>query len=305
MYDVIIIGGGPAGLTAGLYCARNRLQTLLFEGEVPGGQAALTETIENYPGFPDGIGGAELMDLFARQAQSFGMEMRLERVIAVRLADHPKVVTTARESYEAGAVIIATGAKSRPLGVPGEEEFRGRGVSYCATCDGAFFRDKKVAVVGGGDAAVEEALFLTRFAREVVIIHRRGELRATRILQERAQANERICFLWNTVVEAVEGDTTMKQLALRRVDTGEQFQEPADGLFVFIGTQPATSFLQGVLPLTPEGYIETNATMSTTVPGVFAAGDVRAKELRQVATAVGEGAQAAMSAQRYLAALRA
>lgn len=304
MYDIIIIGGGPAGLTAGLYGARNRLQTLLFEGEVPGGQAALTETIENYPGFPAGIGGPELMDLFVRQAQAFGMEMRSERVTAVRLADHPKVVTTARDSYEAGAVIIATGAKPRPLGVPGEEEFRGRGVSYCATCDGAFFRGKKVVVVGGGDAAVEEAIFLTRFAGEVVIIHRRGELRATRILQERAQHNASIRFLLNAVVEAVEGDTTMKQLVLRRVDTGEQYKEPADGLFVFIGTQPATSFLQGVLPLTPEGYIETNATMATTMPGVFAAGDVRAKELRQVATAVGEGAQAAMSALHYLTALK-
>lgn len=304
MYDVIIIGGGPAGLTAGLYSARNGLATLLLEGGPPGGQAALTETIENYPGFPGGIGGPELMSLFARQALDFGLEMRSEMVTDVDLEGVEKTVTTASNTYRCRAVIVASGAKSRPLGVPGEKEFTGRGVSYCATCDGAFFRNKRVAVVGGGDAAVEEALFLTKFARQVIIIHRRDELRATRVLQERARANDRIEFVWKAVVEAIEGDRAVERVVLRRVDTGERFVEPVDGVFVFIGTEPNTGFLRGKLPLTPEGYIETSADMSTSIPGVFAAGDVRAKELRQVATAVGDGAQAAMSAEKYLAALK-
>lgn len=304
MYDVIIIGGGPAGLTTGLYSARNGLATLLLEGGAPGGQAALTETIENYPGFPGGIGGPELMSLFARQALDFGLEMQAEMVTDLDLAGTEKTVATAGNTYQCRAVVIASGAKSRPLGVPGEKEFTGRGVSYCATCDGAFFRDKKVAVVGGGDAAVEEALFLTKFARQVVIIHRRDELRATRVLRERAQANDKIQFIWKAVVEAVEGDRAVERVTLRRVDTGERYPEPVDGIFVFIGTEPNTSFLRGKLPLTPEGYIETSAEMSTSLPGVFAAGDVRAKELRQVATAVGDGAQAAMSAEKYLAALK-
>ncbi|TDA63450.1 MAG: thioredoxin-disulfide reductase [Clostridia bacterium] len=303
MHDVIVIGGGPAGLTAGLYSARNGLATMLLEGGPPGGQAALTETIENYPGFPGGIGGPELMSLFARQALDFGLKMRAEMVAEVDLQGEEKTVTTAGNTYQCRALIIASGAKSRPLGVPGEKEFTGRGVSYCATCDGAFFRNKKVAVVGGGDAAVEEALFLTKFARQVAIIHRRDELRATRVLQERARANDKIKFIWKAVVEAIEGDRAVEKVALRRVDTGERFTEPVDGIFVFVGTEPNTGFLQGKLPLTPEGYVETSAQMATSIPGVFAAGDVRAKELRQVATAVGDGAQAAMSAEKYLAAL--
>lgn len=303
VYDLAVIGGGPAGLTAALYAARAGLRTVLFEAGLPGGQAALTDVIENYPGFPQGVNGAQLMEQFLQQATRFGAEIRLEEVRRVALGTATKLVVTARGEYQARAVVLATGARQGRLGVPGEEEFLGRGVSFCATCDGAFFREKKVAVVGGGDAAVEEALFLTRFAREVILIHRRDHLRAAHILQERAMANEKIRFYWKTVVERVLGKGKVEALALRQVETGETFEEPVDGLFVFVGTVPNTDLVreEGVA-LDAQGYVITDAELGTSVTGVFAAGDVRAKKVRQVATAVGDGAEAALAAERFLTA---
>ncbi|HHY59744.1 MAG TPA: thioredoxin-disulfide reductase [Clostridia bacterium] len=302
VYDVLVIGGGPAGLTAGLYAARAGRKVALIEKAMPGGQAFLTNEIENYPGFPEGIGGPELMMAFQQQATRFGLEIINGEIVSVDLAgETKKLVAADGQEYLAKAVIIATGAQPKNLGVPGEEEFRGRGVSYCATCDGAFFRGKKVAVVGGGDSAVEEALFLTRFASRVVIIHRRDQLRAINVLQERARSNEKIEFRLNHVVEAILGDQKVERLRLKNVVTGEVVEEEFDGVFVFVGTQPNTKFLEGVLALDEQGRIITNETMGTSLKGVFAAGDVRNTPLRQVATAVGDGAIAAYSAEHYLA----
>lgn len=301
LYDLVIIGGGPAGLTAGLYGARAGLKTMIIEMSMPGGQAGLTDAIENYPGFPQGISGPELMSKFFQQAKNFGAETAMTQVKGVSLAGDIKTVYTTKGEYQARAVIIASGAQAKPLNVPGEAEFRGRGVSYCATCDGAFFKDKKVAVIGGGDSAVEEALFLTKFAREVVIVHRRDRLRATKVLQERAKANPKIDFRWNCVVESITGGSMVEAINLKNVKTGETFQEPVDGVFVFIGTIPNTDFLDASIGLNEKGYIIANDFLSTAIPGVFVAGDVREKFLRQVATAVGDGATAAMAAERYLA----
>ncbi|AKX95279.1 thioredoxin reductase [Moorella thermoacetica] len=301
VYDLMIIGGGPAGLTAALYGARGGLNTILLEMGAPGGQAGQTDRIENYPGFPDGITGIDLAMKFAEQAQRFGARLEMTTVREVDFSGANKKVITSNGEYEARAVIIASGAHPRPLGVPGEAELRGRGVSYCATCDGAFFRDKKVAVVGGGDSAVEEALFLTRFASQVTIIHRRDALRATRVIQDRARDNPKISFQWNTVVNAIQGKDKVSSLQLKDVRTGALREEPFDGVFIFIGLEPNTDFLGGALTLDPDGYIVTREDLATSIPGVFAAGDVRAKNFRQVSTAVGDGAVAAMAAERYLA----
>ncbi|OIQ54106.1 thioredoxin-disulfide reductase [Neomoorella thermoacetica] len=301
VYDLMIIGGGPAGLTAALYGARGGLNTILLEMGAPGGQAGQTDRIENYPGFPDGITGIDLAMKFAEQAQRFGARLEMTTVREVDFSRANKKVITSNGEYEARAVIIASGAHPRPLGVPGEAELRGRGVSYCATCDGAFFRDKKVAVVGGGDSAVEEALFLTRFASQVTIIHRRDALRATRVIQDRARDNPKISFQWNTVVNAIQGKDKVSSLQLKDVRTGALREEPFDGVFIFIGLEPNTDFLGGALTLDPDGYIVTREDLATSIPGVFAAGDVRAKNFRQVSTAVGDGAVAAMAAERYLA----
>ncbi len=301
VYDLMIIGGGPAGLTAALYGARGGLNTIVLEAGVPGGQAGQTDIIENYPGFPEGINGFELADRFLQQAQRFGVKLEMAAVTGVELGSELKKAVTENGEYSARAVIIATGARPRPLDVPGEKEFQGRGVSYCATCDGAFFRDKKVAVVGGGDSAVEEALFLTRFAREVTIIHRRDTLRAARVLQERARDNAKISFHWQTVVEAIKGTDRVQKLQLRDVKTNAIREEDFDGVFIFIGLEPNSSFLGQALATDPGGYIITEENLETSVKGVFAAGDVRAKEFRQVSTAVGDGTVAAMAAERYLA----
>ncbi|PRR69292.1 thioredoxin-disulfide reductase [Neomoorella humiferrea] len=302
-HDLLIIGGGPAGLTAALYGARGGLDTVVLEMGAPGGQAGLTDRIENYPGFPEGITGLELAMKFAEQAQRFGARLETATVQGVDFTGSVKKVLSSSGTFEARAVIIASGAHPRPLGVPGEEEFRGRGVSYCATCDGAFFRDKKVAVIGGGDSAVEEALFLTRFASQVTIIHRRDTLRAAKILQERARDNPKISFAWNTVVTRIKGGEKVEGLELKDVGSGAVREEAFDGVFIFIGLEPNTSFLQGVVTLDAQGYIVTREDLATSVPGVFAAGDVRVKEFRQVSTAVGDGAVAAMAAERYLASL--
>jgi thioredoxin reductase (NADPH) len=302
-HDLLIIGGGPAGLTAALYGARGGLDTVVLEMGVPGGQAGQTDRIENYPGFPEGISGIELAMKFAEQAGRFGARVEMTTVQGVAFNGDSKRVFTDSGEFTARAVIIASGAHPRPLGVPGEEQWRGRGVSYCATCDGAFFRNKKVAVVGGGDAAVEEALFLTRFASQVAIIHRRDALRATKVIQERARDNPKVSFHWNTVVTAIKGRDKVGSLELKDIRSGATREEDFDGVFIFIGLEPNTAFLGGALALNDGRYIVTRENLATSVPGVFAAGDVCAKDFRQVSTAVGDGAVAAMAAERYLAGL--
>lgn len=299
--DLLIIGGGPAGLTAGLYAARAGLKTLLLEMAAPGGQAAVTDTIDNYPGFPEGISGPELMMKFMAQAERFGLETRYEGVLEVNFSPREKLVKTDGGDYVAQAVIIASGASPRELGVPGEKEFRGRGVSYCATCDGAFFRNKRVLVVGGGDAAVEEGIFLTKFASQVILVHRREALRATRVLQDRALANEKMELRFNAVVEEIRGGRLVESVRLKDTTTGDVLDEPIDGVFIFVGTEPNTGFLGQAVTLDERGYVLTNETLGASVAGVFAAGDVRSKFLRQVSTAVGDGAVAAMAAERWLA----
>jgi len=304
IWDLLILGAGPAGLTAALYGARGGLSTLVLEQASPGGQAALTERVENYPGFPEGIGGIELSLRFLEQAQKFGARLEIASVEGVELEGPEKKVFTSQGVYTGRALIIATGTRPRKLGVPGEEEFRGRGVSYCATCDGAFFKGKKVAVMGGGDAAVEEALFLTRFASQVVLIHRREALRAAKVIQERALAHPQLEIYWNTVVKEIRGDEKVRSLLLQDVREGSLREEPFDGVFIFVGTEPNTAFLGDKLKLDPGGYVVTDAHLATSVPGVFAAGDVRSKDFRQISTAVGDGATAAMAAERYLASIK-
>jgi thioredoxin reductase (NADPH) len=302
-YELIIVGAGPAGLTAGLYGARSGLKTLLLEKSMPGGQAALTEIIENYPGYPQGVNGSKLMMSFLEQALRFGMEFKSAEVTSVNFNALEKKVEAGSEMFTAKAVILATGGSPKFLSVPGEKEFHGKGVSYCATCDGPFFPDKKLIVVGGGDSAIEEAIFLTGYARKVILVHRRDHLRAARVLQERAMKNSKLHLCLNSVVEKIEGEQSVQKVVLKNVQTGETKEEDADGVFVFIGNKPNTSFLQGVIDLDDQGYIITQKLLMTSVPGVFAAGDVREKFLRQVSTAVGDGAEAAMAAERYIAGL--
>lgn len=301
IYDVVIIGGGPAGLTAGLYASRARLKTLLLEAMSVGGQMMTTDIVENYPGFPQGISGAELTATMEEQAKRFGLMTEIREVVGLHVTEGRKSVNTAEGEYQAGAVIICTGTEYRKLGIPGEAEFTGRGVSYCATCDGAFFEDSKIVVVGGGDSALTEALFLTKFAGEITIIHRRDALRATKIYQERAFANPKINFLWDSVVEEIKGNQTVERVLVRNVKSGEVSEVPTEGVFMFIGIEPKTAFLQGVVELDESGYIVVDETsLQTSVEGIFAAGDARKKLLRQVATAVGDGATAAFAVEKYL-----
>jgi thioredoxin reductase (NADPH) len=302
-YQLIVIGGGPAGLTAGLYAARARLNTLLIDRIMPGGQIVNAELVENYPGFPDGISGAELASLIERQATKYGLEITMSEVERVELGGEEKSVYTSDGEYLARALIIAGGSEHSKLGVPGEEELRGRGVSYCATCDGAFFRDQVVAVVGGGNVALTDALFLTRFATKIIVIHRRDELRGTKILQERAFAQPNMEFLWDTVVESIEGDGQVKVLKLRNVKTEAESSLEVSGVFIAVGLRPNTDYLEGVLALSPEKAIMVDANMETSVPGVFAAGDIRAGSPRQVSCSVGDGATAAISAEKYLSSI--
>lgn len=304
-YDVIVIGGGPAGLTAGMYTARARMRTLLIEKMMPGGQAAVTAHVENYPGFPQGISGAELGAAMEQQAVGFGLELAYDNVTSLTMGDPLKVVKGDLQDYQARAIILATGAQPAWLDVPEEYKFRGRGVSYCATCDGALFANKKIAVIGGGDSAVDEALFLTRFASQVTIIHRRDQLRAARILQERAFANPKIDFRWDSVVTGLEGGDSLERIVLRNVKTHEVSKMEADGVFVYIGLKPNTEIVQGLLPLDEWGYVKADETTATKVPGLFVAGDVRTKKLRQVVTAVADGAMAAQMVDHYLAGLPA
>ena len=298
--DLMIIGGGPAGFTAAVYAARAALKPLELLGPAPGGQAATTEKMENFPGFPEGIGGQALASLMQEQAENFGARLVIEEVTEVDLSRRPFRVVTYDNEYLARALIIATGARPRLLGVPGESKFIGRGVSFCATCDGFFYRDKVVAVIGGGDSAVDEALFLTKFARDVSIVHRRDSLRANKQGQARAFANPKIHFIWNTIVEEVLGENNVKAIKLRRVDTDEVSELPIDGVFVYVGLDPNTRLFAGQLALDDSGYIVTDKRQHTSVPGVFAAGDVQDPNFRQVVIASGTGAAAAIEADRFL-----
>jgi len=299
--ELIIIGGGPAGLAAALYGGRATLRTLLLEKGMPGGLAATTAHIENYPGFPSGLGGMDLAAQFEEQAKKFGVEIRNAQVESLSKEGEAFIVRTADEAFRASTVILATGASPSMLGVPGEKEFIGRGVSYCATCDGAFFRDQVLAVVGGGDAAVEEAMFLTRFASRVFVIHRRNELRATKIIQDRAFKNSKLEFVWSTVVEAIRGQDKVEEVVLKDVRSGATRILPVAGVFIYVGNRPNSGLVAGLAELDARGYVITDDEMRTRTSGLFAAGDVRRKLLRQVVTAVADGAVAAVAAEKYLA----
>jgi thioredoxin reductase (NADPH) len=299
-YQVVIIGGGPAGLTAGLYTSRTRLKSLLLEKGLFGGQMTEAAWIENYPAFPKGISGLNLGELMHQQAMKFGLKTVIAEVTGIEPHDVQKIVKTTEGDFNAKAVIIASGSERQKLGIPGEKEFAGRGVSYCATCDGALFTELPVAVVGGGNAAITEALHLSKFASKVTVIHRRRQLRATRIVQERAFAEPKIEFLWDTVVEEITGDDSVKEIKLRQVKTGQNSALEVAGVFVSIGFKPNTDYLKGILPLDATGAIIANEKMETKIPGVFAAGDIRHNSPRQVVTATGDGATAATYAERFI-----
>ena len=300
IYKVIIVGGGPAGLTAGLYTSRSRLNTLLIEIGLLGGQMTITELIENYPGFPQGINGDELSRLMEEQAKRFELEVVSQDVVEVKLEGDKKVVKTEEGSYLCEALIICTGTEYRKLEVPGEKEFAGKGVSYCATCDGVFFKDSQIVVVGGGDSALTEALYLTKFVKELTIVHRRDALRGTKIYQERVFANPKIKLLWNSVIQEIKGDSVVRSVIVKNVKTGEVNEHPIEGAFLFVGLLPRTQFLKGLVNVDEAGYIVTDENCETSVKGIFAAGDCRKKLLRQVATAVGDGATAAFAVEKYL-----
>ncbi|GAA0804053.1 thioredoxin-disulfide reductase [Clostridium sp. AF19-22AC] len=307
IYDVIILGAGPAGLAAGLYAGRSRLSTLIIEKGQDGGQIAITDEIENYPGqIVDGESGPSLIERMTQQAEKFGAERVSDTIKEVELEGEVKILKSEKAEYQAKNVIIATGAHARPIGCKGEREFMGKGVSYCATCDANFFEDFEVYVVGGGDSAVEEAMYLTKFARKVTIIHRRNELRAAKSIQEKAFANPKIEFFWDSVVEELFGDDILQSMTVKNVKTGEIRTVEADpddgmfGLFGFIGTVPNSDVFKGIIDMDERGYIKTDADMHTNIPGVYAAGDVRIKSLRQVVTAAADGAIAAVQVERSM-----
>jgi thioredoxin reductase (NADPH) len=306
LYDVVIIGGGPAGFTAGIYAARASLKVLLIEGATTVSQITVTDLIENYPGIPD-INGFELMQLFRQQAVKFGLEITSGDVSALTKEQHNGQdswrVTAGRE-YVTGAVIVATGANWRKVGAPGEDVFAGKGVSYCATCDGPFYRNKEVVVIGGGDTAIQEAIFLTHIAAKVTVVHRRNRLRATKILQERAFANNKLSFRWDSVVAEIGGQDFVQGVTIKNLKTGQTDRLPADGVFVFVGLIPNTEVCRGLMDLDGSGYIIVDSRMQTSAPGIFAGGDCTSKLLRQVVTACGDGATAAFAAQLYVEALK-
>jgi thioredoxin reductase (NADPH) len=299
-YQVVIIGGGPAGLTAGLYCARSKFNTLLIEQGIIGGKITNAERVENYPGFPRGISGIELGQLIFEQATSYGLETLLAEVSTVVPGHRHNLVSTGEGDFLAESIVIASGSQFRKLDVPGEDTFVGKGVSYCATCDAPLFKGKTVAVIGGGDSAVTEALHLGKFASSVKLIHRRSQLRASKIFQERATAEPKIEFIWDTMVTQIEGDGVVKQLRLKNIRNDKISILQLAGVFVAIGSEPNSAQWRGLLPLDEEGYIITNELMETKIPGVFAAGDVRHNSARQAITAAGDGATAAISAVRFL-----
>ena len=300
-HDLIIIGGGPAGLTAGIYAARARLDAVLLEKITPGGQMLTTDWIENYPGFPNGVSGADLVIKMSEQASNLKVAVESAEVTAVDFSGKTKKIITESGTLTCRAVIIATGASPNRLGVPGEDRFMGHGISFCATCDAPFYRDKTVAAVGGGDTAVQESLYLTKFARKVYLIHRRDQLRAAKILQERALANEKIEMVWDSVVSAVGGGlTNLEKVTVKNVKTGQSRDLAVDGCFIWVGIKPNAGFLGDALETDDYGFIVTDPEMKTSAPGVFAAGDVRVTPLRQIATAVGDAAIAVRSAEHYL-----
>jgi thioredoxin reductase (NADPH) len=300
MHDIIIIGGGPAGLTAGLYTARARLNVVLLERLAPGGQVLNTDWVENYPGFPDGISGFELVERMKTQAERFDLPIELEEVMELAFSPEKKTVVTNKRRLEAKALIIATGATPKKLGIEGEDLLTGKGVSYCATCDGPFYKDQEVVVIGGGDTALEEAIFLTRFASTIHLAHRRDELRAVKLLQDRAMAQKKIKFIWDTIPLKILGENGVEGIELKNVKTGEISRKEAQGVFIFIGTIPNADLIKGMVTQDESGFVISDDKTQTSVPGVFAAGDIRAKPWRQISTAVGEGATAAFYAEKYL-----
>lgn len=305
IYDVIIIGAGPAGLAAGLYASRARLNTLIIEKDGDGGQIATTDEVANYPGSIENASGPSLIARMVEQVNEFGAKKVNDEIKSVEIEGKIKVLKGAKEEYQAKTVIIATGATPKPIGCPGEKKLTGRGVSYCATCDAAFFEDLEVFVVGGGDSAVEEAMYLTKFARKVTIVHRRDELRAAKSIQEKAFKNEKMNFMWDTTITELKGDGILESMVVKNVKTGEEKEIFADeddgtfGVFVFVGYNPATKLFDGIINM-EDGYIKTDDNMNTNVPGIFAAGDNRVKSLRQVVTATADGAIAAVQAEKYI-----
>ena len=300
IYDVIIVGAGPAGMTAAVYTSRANLDTLMIERGIPGGQMANTEDVENYPGY-ESILGPDLSNKMFDHSKKFGAEYAYGDIKEVIDGEEYKTIIAGSKQYKARAIIIATGAQYKKLGVPGEEELSGRGVSYCAVCDGAFFKDKELLVIGGGDSAVEEGVYLTRYASKVTIVHRRDELRAQKILQDRAFNNEKIDFVWDTIVRNINGkDGKVSSLTLQNKNTGAEYDHAADGTFIYIGMVPLSEPFKTLGVTDEEGYIPTNEKMETSIPGVFAAGDIRDKELRQIVTATGDGSIAAQAAQAYI-----
>ena len=300
IYDTIILGGGPAGLTAGLYTSRARQSTLIIENMIPGGQAATTVMLENYPGFPDGIGGPQLGALMESQAMKYGAEVVYENIVDVNLDGDVKEITTDNNKYKAKTIILATGAKPRKLNIPGAVKFDGKGISYCATCDGALFADKDVIIVGGGNSAVEEGIFLTRFVKSITFVQDLPQLTAEKILQERLFTHKNISVIYNNKLISVDGEDRISSLTVEKTDTKKTEIVPADGIFVYIGYIPNTEYLKGSIELNKMGYIKADKDLHTSISGVFAAGDIIEKTLRQVATAVGDGALAAFSAIKYL-----
>jgi len=302
MEDLIIIGAGPAGLTAGLYAARARLKTLMLEKLSPGGQVLMTDWVENYPGFPDGISGFELMDKMRRQAEKF--DIKSTEVSRLDVLKEKQILATDNGNLESKAIILACGATPQRLGIEGESLLTGKGVSYCATCDGPFYREQEVAVIGSGDTAVEEALFLTKFASKIYLVHRRDKLRATKLLQERAWSEEKIEIIWDSIPKRIVGEAGVEGIDLKNVKTGEESHLPVQGVFVFIGYRPNNELVKGLLECDERGFVVTNKYMETSETGVFAAGDITSKLLRQISTAVGDGATAAFAAERYLESLK-
>lgn len=300
-FDVIIIGGGPAGLTAGLYASRAQLKALLIEKSFAGGQVMTTDWVENYPGFEEGISGADLSRKFEKHATKFGLEIVQGAVTEVSLNDKVKRIKLENGTqYESKTIILAAGASHRRLNIAGEEELRGKGVSYCAICDGAFFKGEKLAVIGGGDSAVEEAIYLTKFAEMVYVVHRRDQLRAAIIAQERAFSNPKIKFILDSVPERIEGESGVTALHIKNVKTGEKSHLDVHGVFIYVGYDPNSAFLKGAVALDEKGYVTNDGRMATSVPGVFVAGDIRAGSLKQISTVVGDGAAAAMLAEKYI-----
>jgi len=301
-HDLVILGGGPAGLTSGLYAARSRLDVVLLEGKACGGQMMTYESVENYPGFPEGIEAPELVQRMVDQATRFGLKIVKEKALSVEV--HPgepeKRVVLKDGVIRCKSIIVATGARARKIAVMGEERLAGKGVSYCATCDGAFFQDCIITVVGGGDQAVEEAIYLTRFGRQVNIVHRRNQLRAQKVIQERAFNNSKIKFIWDTVVTGIHGEDLVDRITLKNLKTGDESEMATDSVFIFVGTLPSSEFLDNTLSLDNEGFVIVDKEMETNVPGIYAAGDVVSKRLRQISCSVGEGATAAFSAEKYL-----